>query len=163
MKRILLSALALIAMMAPMGASAKGYPSVVGAKTDSSPRAIQGKKGMMAMVEDDHLKFITDDSYIAVPLDEVKGWAYSTAPGDAEWTGIDGASVMPDAVVTYTGNSVELSNIGENVNVTLTALNGMTVFSLKASGACSVPLDGLQSGVYVLSFDGQTIKIAVSR
>ena len=113
---------------------------------------------------DNTLRFmLPDESYIELPLDEVTGWEYSDQAGDAQWTSISGVTVNPDAIVRQTATGVTIFNLPENSIVTLTAINGITVKSLTASGSCQIEFEGLQNGIYLLSFNNQTIKIALNR
>lgn len=164
MKKTLLTLSTALALILPCSLSAKGYQSVVVNKTDATVLAIQGEQGMKSTVADNTLRFLLpNESYIELPLDEVTGWEYSDQAGDAQWTSISGITVNPDAIVRQTATGVTLFNLPENSVVTLTAINGMTVKKLTAGGSCEIAFDGLQNGIYLLSFNNQTIKIALNR
>ena len=164
MKKTLLTLFSALAIVLPTTVAAKGYQSVVVNKSDATVLAIQGEQGMKSTVSDDILRFtLPNDSYIELPLNEVTGWEYSEQTGDAQWTSISGITVNPDVVVRQTATGIAIMNLPENSTATLTAINGVTVKSIKASGNCEINYDGLQNGVYLLSFNNQTIKIALNR
>lgn len=164
MKKSLLTLATALAILAPMAVQAKGYQSVIVTKTDATVLAIQGEQGMKATTKEQTLRFVTpDESFIEIPLDEVTGWEYSQQHGDAQWTSISGAEINPNIVLTRTTTGIMLQNLPDNSSITLTALNGTVVSSLKVSGYCEIPFDSLQNGIYLLTFNNQTVKIAVSR
>lgn len=164
MKKSLLTLFAAAALILPATMSAKGYQSVLVSKTDNTTLAIQGSQGMKATAMDNILRFTTpDEAYIEIPLNEVTGWEYSDGTGDHEWTAIDGVEAEADVTLTRTATGISIANLPDNSVVTLTALSGITVKHLIASGTCTISFEGLQTGVYMLSFNNQTIKIAVTR
>lgn len=164
MKKTLLTLSTALALIIPCTVSAKGYQSVVVNKADATVLAIQGDQGMKLTAADNTLRFmLPDESYIELPLDEVTGWEYSDQAGDAQWTSISGVTVNPDAIVRQTATGVTIFNLPEHSIVTLTAINGITVKNLTASGSCQIEFEGLQNGIYLLSFNNQTIKIALNR
>ena len=164
MKKTLLSLSVALAIMLPHMASAKGYQSIVVTKTDATVLAIQGEQNLRATAKDQVLRFETpDESYIEIPLDEVTGWEYSEQAGDAQWTSISGVEMSSDVVITRTASGINLQNLPDNSVVTLTDIKGITLKSVKASGSCNIEFNGLQSGMYMLSFNNQTIKIYLTR
>lgn len=164
MKKSLLTLFAAVALILPATMSAKGYQSVLVSKTDNTTMAIQGSQGMKASVTDNTLRFTTpDEAYIEIPLNEVAGWEFSQGTGDHEWTAIDGVAADADVTITRTANGISIANLPDNTVVTLTSISGITVKHLTASSSCNISLEGLQSGVYLLTFNNQTIKIAVTR
>gem|GEM_PF-1425613 len=141
----------------------KGWQSVVVTKSDGSTVAVQGEKDFSATMADGELRFESSKGYIAIPLDEVKRWIYSNEPGDAEWASISAPSVASDIIVKRFGNVIILENLPEGSHVGLVALNGVTLLSAVASESYKVDLSDMESGLYLLTFNNQTIKIAVSR
>lgn len=141
----------------------KGWQTVVVIKNDGSTVAVQGEKDFFAKMADGELRFESSKGYIAIPLDEVKRWVYSTEPGDAEWASISAPSVASDVIVKRLGNVIMLENLPAGSHVGLVALNGVTLLSAVASESYKIDLSDMESGLYLLTFNNQTIKIAVSR
>lgn len=69
---------------------------------------------------------------------------------------------VEEAPFTVVGNTIMLGNLPANALVTLTDMAGRTVATYPASAA-TISLDTLTRGIYLLTVNGQTVKISVNR
>lgn len=154
-----------VAMLLALGvADASGYQSVVVNMADGTSLAIQGSQGMTAAIADGELRFMnTDETFISLQLNEVKGWDFSSMPGDAEWSALDCIPGDAQTILTRTSDALILENLPSGSYVRFVSLSGITISAATVSGAYSISLAGIPSGVYMLTYNNKTVKIAVSR
>ncbi len=153
------------AMLLALGvANAFGYQSVVVNMADGTSLAIQGSQGMTASIADGELRFMnTDETFISLQLNEVKGWEFSSIPGDAEWSALDCISGDAQTALIRTSDALILENLPAGSHVRFVSLSGIAISAATVSGTYSISLAGISSGVYMLTYNNKTVKIAVSR
>lgn len=116
-------------------------------------------------VADGNVVFTCSRGSVCYPVTAVSKWTYSTEAAPAEsWetTGIDAPATDSIIAITWQGNSLSISGLRQTSTVALTASDGRIVKLLQASGSCEVSLDGTPSGIYILTIDNKSYKIAVN-
>lgn len=78
-----------------------------------------------------------------------------------EETAIEGVDAV-EAPFAIVGNTIVLGNLPAGATVVLSDLSGRTVASYPAAAA-TISLDNLVRGIYLLTVNGQTVKISVNR
>lgn len=164
MKNIFKSIAAAVLLLFPAAGGAVAYRSVVIQCADGTEVVVTGEKGMTLVFNDDEMRFTKPNSqYMAFPLTEVKGWRFSAAQGDTPWSGINDTDSDSMIKVTYSSDAVMLSGLPANSVVTLTALNGVKVYQSVASDVLAIDLSELTAGLYLLTYNNTTLKIALGR
>ncbi|MCM1348432.1 MAG: T9SS type A sorting domain-containing protein [Firmicutes bacterium] len=148
-------------------AAGKNYKSVVFEHTDSHLTKVNFEYGFTTMFEngDMVLYYTKGTNYYEIrqPLAEIRNWVFSTEAGSSDlWAGIDGAlSDAPGVVLNWSGKNIELTNLPVNSTVMLTAVSGQTLLSEQATGTFTVSTEMLVPGVYVLTINDKSFKVAV--
>lgn len=160
MKKLLLSVFVMVtAFMA--GASVGGYKSIVLHHQDGTKLAITIEDGMTTKVGDGNLTLQCDKGTITKPLTDLKFWNYSLLPGeDFETAGIQ--LTESDTVGLIVENDrVVFQNLPAGSSVGLVSVDGRVLFSESACGYYEISLSELTHGVYILTYNGKSLKIAV--
>ena len=83
---------------------------------------------------------------------DVKNWHFASAPTSIK-------DVTVDAKATLDGNTLIISGIAEDTAITLYTVSGAVVKrSTVINGNCTIPLDGLASGIYLVKYNNTTFK-----
>lgn len=100
---------------------------------------------------------------IVLPVIDIKNWTFSTSAGsDDVWTGIE----LPTASGTnciLNSDRIILSNLPEGSTVSLCSIDGRIVKSSRAEGDYELSISELPKGIYVLTYNKNTLKIAVAK
>lgn len=161
MKRIF-TFLCLFAIVATAWASIKGYKSVLLNHTDGTSDIIAIEEDMTIEAAAGVLTLSCSKGDIAVSIAELRNWTYGTVSGDDNlWTGIE--SAVADGVVVRMGaDCIELQNLPAGSDVMLTSIDGRVVKTVRVDGGyVSLPLADLRGGVYILTYNKKSLKIAV--
>lgn len=145
--------------------AASEYKSIVIHKTDGSSLAVTMETDLAATFNAGNLQLSCSKGDILIPSDEVSKWTFSTEPGTAfELAGIDGVVAEADGVsVSVLSDRVVMENLPVNSTVSLVGVDGRVVSLDKVSGHHELPLTGLQGGVYVLTYNNNSLKIIARR
>ncbi len=163
MKKNFVSLCVAVVAMVGISASAADYRSVVINKTDGSSVTVNMEYDMVTTVDAGNLMMSCPKGKISIPAEEVKGWTYSTKTGsDDVWAGID-ITETNGVVMIQEFDRVVMDNLPEGSEVTLVSIDGLVISSAVVEGHHEVALDGLQRGIYVLTYNNNSIKIAVAR
>lgn len=167
MKKIFtLISLFIISGFAVQGATA--YKSLVIEHTDTQLTKINLAYGTKTVFADGEMIMSYTKGGILYefrkPLDEMRHWSFSReeAPDDT-WARIDDVNVGQGIVIDFSGNRLDISNIPDAARISLTGLDGRTMMERTVSHRCSVDLSGFNTGVYILSVNDKTFKIAITR
>ena len=96
--------------------------------------------------------------HVGVPMSDVTGWYYSnTVVDEAE------SPVADDVNVAHNGASIDINGLKDNSRLSLVTIDGRVVMDATASQTFTVDLSGLTNGVYVLTVNDQSYKIAVNK
>ncbi len=161
MKRIF-TLLCLLAVVASAGASIKGYKSVLLNHTDGSSDIIAIEEDMTIEASAGVLTLSCAKGDIVISISDLRNWTYGTVSGqDNLWTGIE--SPIEDGVVVRMGaDCIELQNLPGGSDVMLTSIDGRVVRTVRVDGGyVSLPLADLRGGVYILTYNKKSLKIAV--
>lgn len=158
--------LAIVALMIGFSASASidGIKSVVLNYTDGTSTAIAIENDMTTSLANGELKLSCSKGDITASTDDLKHWTYSTLPGDSQlWMGINLPTTDTIAIQVQQG-CVYMSNLPAGCYVALTAIDGRTVYAQKTPGGqLTINTSSLQKGIYVLTYNNKSIKIALNR
>lgn len=125
-------------------------------KTDGSTVALDMASDMETTVVDNNLVFSKGGTdVVTVPVAQVKTWKFSK-------TSVAGLSEVAVAEqMQLVGKTVIIDGLKAATPVQVISASGQTVLSTVATGRCELSLEGLAAGVYVISYNNQTLKIAV--
>lgn len=128
-------------------------------KTDGSTVALDMASDMETTVVDNNLVFSKGGKggtdVVTVPVAQVKTWKFSQ-------TSVAGLSEVAVAEqMQLVGKTVIIDGLKAATPVQVISASGQTVLSTVATGRCELSLEGLAAGVYVISYNNQTLKIAV--
>lgn len=125
-------------------------------KTDGSTVALDMASDMETTVVDNNLVFSKGGTdVVTVPVAQVKTWKFSTT----SVTGLSEVAVAEQ--MQLVGKTVIIDGLKAATPVQVISASGQTVLSTVATGRCELSLEGLAAGVYVISYNNQTLKIAV--
>lgn len=125
-------------------------------KTDGSTVALDMASDMETTVVDNNLVFSKGGTdAVTVPVAQVKTWKFSTT----SVTGLSEVAVAEQ--MQLVGKTVIIDGLKAATPVQVISASGQTVLSTVATGRCELSLEGLAAGVYVISYNNQTLKIAV--
>lgn len=139
------------------------YKSVVVNKTDDTFLQITMEQDMTTRFEDGELVLTCSLGDVKIPVEEVRNLTFSTENGQNDlWLGIDIADA--DAVnVDIVNNRAIFSNLPEGSHISLTAIDGRVVKSATAAGDYEFAFGQLTQGVYILTYNNHSLKIAITR
>lgn len=143
------------------GASFNGYKSVVFHRTDGTSLAVAIENEMTTCVSDGNVTLSCAKGDVVVPCDQLKYWNYSKSEGDGNlWQGLD--LVGSDMVgVVLESDRISLHNLPMDSRIGLYSVDGRVVVNAVVSGYYEIPTSGLVTGVYVLTYNGKSLKVAV--
>lgn len=145
-------------LLSAMGVSAEAYRSVVITTKSGEDFTVNLSSQLSTTFADGNMVFTDTYVDVTVPMAEVTGWYYSnTVVVEAE------SPVAEEVNIDHNGATIDLTGLKDNSRVSLTAIDGRTVMEATASQAFTVDLSGLTTGVYVLTVNNQSYKIAVNR
>lgn len=166
MKKFTLVFASALALFGATQAMAAQYRSVVINHPDRTVTTVAIESDMDATVAEGNLLLTCAKGTITLPVANVTNWTYSTEPGSSDnWisaiesVGADASEIDYERLA----DCIILSNLPEASNVALVAADGRVVSVMTASGSASVAIDNLPSGVYILTVNNNSIKIALSR
>lgn len=146
-------------MLAAVTASAETFRSMVIETYDGNDMTINLSSELTTTFADGEMLFKGDNVNVAVPMAAVKGWSYSNNVYDAVADNVaeDGVSLSDrgDCIVIY--------GLKDASQVSLCTVDGRVLLNEKVSGEYTLGLTDLVKGVYVLTVNKQSFKIAVNR
>lgn len=155
MGRLAMTASAFLLAVSAM--SAAGYKSIVLTKTDGSEVKIALSDKLETTVSGDNLVFADNgENVVSVPVTQLASWDFSTQVTTAAINTLSGENGCRVA-----GNVVTITGLSKGTVVGVVAMNGTTVMQVSADGECTLDLSELAKGVYVVTYNNQTVKIAV--
>lgn len=100
---------------------------------------------------------------IRKPLNELRHWTFSTAEGDDNlWAGI-GSAEADKVSIEWLGTVIRVSGLRADSRVMLVTVDGRCVRNLTVQNECELRHVGLVKGVYVLTINEKSFKIAVKQ
>lgn len=136
--------------------SGQAFKGMIINKTDGSMAAIDMAADMETTVAEGNLVFKKGGvDALSVPVAQVKDWKFT----QNSVSGVD--EVAAASQLSLTGKTVVIDGLKAATTVRVITASGQTVLSTVATGRCELSLEGLAAGVYVISYNNQTLKIAV--
>lgn len=144
-------------------ANAATYRSVVFNKTDGEKFALTVESGMTTLVSDGYITMSCDLGVISLATSEVNSWTFSTERGtDFEVAGIGTPEVDQNSVeLIVNEGSLTLNGLAAGSKVMLVSVDGRVAASAVAEGSLTLPTSVLNAGVYILTYNDKSIKIAL--
>ncbi len=168
MRKLYSCALAAAVALVALPTAAAAYKSVVVNHADGGTTKITMESGMTTKFDAGNLLLECDKGEIRLPVENLKNWTFSAENGldnlweDKTLSGID--AVGSDVVgLEQTGERLLLTNLPEKSKVMLVSMEGRVVAMATATGTCELSLAGLSKGVYVLTYNEKSVKIALTR
>lgn len=163
MKRLYIALLS--ALMATCPVFAASYRSIHLNLKDNTIVKVSAKDGMTTTFEDKNIVMRhgsgTEELNVTLPLENIRSWVYSTEPGNENaWAGIDKPEGNKGIDLWLGDGMITLRNLPEKSKVSLCDINGRQLKSAVATGECTLEV---APGIYVLSVNSLTFKIAVSK
>lgn len=162
MKKFYSLILALIGLNIAMPSVAETYRSVVFSRTDGTTLALTVESGMSTIVADGSITMSCDAGVISLPTDEITKWTFSTEPGmDFSTAGIE--TPATDAVDVIIGtDAITINGLADGAKVMLTGIDGrIAAATAAAAGHANLSTANLHGGIYILTFNNKSIKIAL--
>ena len=152
-----------ICASAVMANAATTYRSVVFNKTDGEKFALTVESGMTTLVSDGYITMSCDLGVVSLPVSDVTSWTFSTEPGtDFKVAGVDTPAEDLDLVeLVVNEGSLTLNGLAEGSKVMLVSVDGRVVASTVGEGTLTLPISSLHAGVYILTYNDKSIKIAL--
>lgn len=165
MRKILLSLLVLVAGGISFGTHAANiYRSIMLDLTDGTFMLIAMESDMNVTMENGEVVMSSGKGDIRMPISDIQHWTFSSEAGANDlWAGIEDVDNTPGVEVEKDVNYIRFKNLPSNSKLMLAGIDGKVYGTWTADGYFELPLSGLNGGVYLLSYNGKTIKIAVGK
>ena len=155
MKKIVIPLLLGLFATIPHHLPAASYKSIIVNQSDGSEMKVTIEDDMKTAVAEGNLVITCTKGDIVLPVIDIKNWTFSTSAGsDDVWTGTN-CILNSDRII--------LSNLPEGSTVTLCSIDGRIVKSSRAEGDYELSISELPKGIYVLTYNKNTLKIAVAK
>ncbi len=162
MKRIFLTLFSVVCTMALCHA-ATGYKSVVINKMDNTTMSIAMEGDMTTSIANGELNLSCAKGDITMMISDVRNWTFSTKSGASDlWAGIE-LPIGDEVTCIMESDRILIENLPQNSVVALYTIDGRTISSATVGGNYELSLVGLQHGVYVLTYNNKSLKIAVAK
>ena len=156
MKKIVIPLLLGLFATIPHHLPAASYKSIIVNQSDGSE--------MKVTIEDDMKTAVAEGNLvITCTKGDIKNWTFSTSAGsDDVWTGIESPTASGTNCI-LNSDRIILSNLPEGSTVTLCSIDGRIVKRSRAEGDYELSISELPKGIYVLTYNKNTLKIAVAK
>lgn len=135
--------------------------SMVLRHADTHTTVISLESGMTTVLADGQLVLSCPLGTISYPVSGLTYWTYSGDAGSADaWSGVAEAAATGKIRVVWTAEGLYISGLDECSQVRLTDMSGIVLRELTVSDGCVVGNDEIRPGVYVLTVNGKSFKIA---
>lgn len=143
------------------------YKSLVLEHTDSQFTRVTLQPDMTTAFADGELVMTYESDgvlyEIRKPLNELRHWTFSTAEGDDNlWAGI-GSTESDNVSIELGGTVIRVNGLPADSRVMLVTVDGRCVRNLTVQNECELDISGLVNGVYVLTINEKSFKIAVKK
>ena len=155
MKKIVIPLLWGLFATIPQPLPATSYKSIIVNQSDGDD--------MKTTVAEGNLVITCTKGDIVLPVIDIKNWTFSTSAGsDDVWTGIESPTASGTNCI-LNSDRIILSNLPEGSTVSLCSIDGRIVKSSRAEGDYELSISELPKGIYVLTYNKNTLKIAVAK
>ncbi len=136
--------------------TAAGYQTIVATPYDGEPVKINISDALNTTFDGGDMVFGDAADAKRIALTNLKSVAFSTEGT----TGIENLGAATEEVTVEAGRVV-LGNLAVGSHVAVFTLDGRTVLSAVAKGSYEIDLEAFEAGVYVISYNNRSLKIAV--
>lgn len=155
----------LSALIATSPVFAASYRSIHLNLKDNTIVKVSAKDGMTTTFEEKNIVMKhgsgTEELNVTLPLDDIRSWTYSTEPGDENaWAGIEKPEADNRINLWLGEGMITLRNLPEKSKVSLCDISGHQLKTAVATEECTLEV---APGIYILSVNSLTFKIAVSK
>lgn len=163
MKKIYLLLLSLCVGISA-GATINGYMSLMLNYKDGRQTIVSLEDNMLVKVDDGNVTMTSAKGSVVASTAALNNWKYNkTAVEDKDngWTGID--DVNANAMkITMGSDYIVISNAPAGALINVVSIDGKSILSDRASdGYYEIATSGLRGGIYVLTINKESYKIAV--
>ena len=148
-------------------ASAAGIVSMTVHTTDGASTCIAMESDMTATVFNKTLVLNCEKGTIEFAAEDVVKWTYSDEPGDDSLWGLaaigDVAGDSNDAAMTTEGGILSVSNLPQNSKVSVVSVSGSVLRQATVSGEYVMSLGDFTPGIYIVTVNEKSFKIAINR
>lgn len=163
MKKIVIPLLWGLFATIPQPLPATSYKSIIVNQSDGSEMKVTIEDDMKTTVAEGNLVITCTKGDIVLPVIDIKNWTFSTSAGsDDVWTGIESPTASGTNCI-LNSDRIILSNLPEGSTVSLCSIDGRIVKSSRAEGDYEFSISELPKGIYVLTYNKNTLKIAVAK
>ena len=163
MKKIVIPLLLGLFAIIPHHLPAASYKSIIVNQSDGSEMKVTIEDDMKTAVAEGNPVITCTKGDIVLPVIDIKNWTFSTSAGsDDVWTGIESPTASGTNCI-LNSDRIILSNLPEGSTVTLCSIDGRIVKSSRAEGDYEFSISELPKGIYVLTYNKNTLKIAVAK
>lgn len=161
MKRIFILMFSIVGMiLTAIPTRAEVYRSVVFNRTDGSKLALTVESGMKTQVKHGLIIMEFEQGVIKYPCSDFTGWTFSKDLGLDFEAGV--SNRQEDVVEVKIGSdNILINGLAAGSRVMLAALDGSIIASLTADDVVSIPVENLTPGIYVLTYNDKSLKIAL--
>lgn len=150
--------------LSALASMAAGYRSIEINCKDGTQMKVSMESGMTTVFDTDAMTLKCDKGDLSLNLSNVANWKFSTEAGsDEHWASIDELPAIDGVTIERDANRIALHNLPAGSQVMLVTIEGRVVNRCVTSGDYELSLSTLTTGVYVLSFNNNAIKIAVAQ
>lgn len=149
---------AVIALAMASTAGAASFRSIKVMKTDGTEIFVAGEKGLAAGFEGPEMTFVVGDRVmLSLPVAEVKRWDLS------QESGVESLVTDRGLTIDYRGGNLTVTHIPDGSLLRIHSLSGTVQAEATASGSHTFDISGLQTGVYILTCNGKSIKLHIAQ
>lgn len=140
------------------------YKSVIFEHADSHLTRLTIESGMVTKLADSQFLLTSSKGEITYPMSDIRNWSFSTEAGvDSPWAGIDTPAIDSALDIIWTSTGITVGNLPQASSVSLTGIDGKVLLNATASDTYTVRTSELTPGVYVLTVNHKSFKIAINR
>ena len=100
----------------------------------------------------EQLDIVSSSASMEFNRSDVKNWHFADTASSVE-------NIMAEAKATLDGNSLVVIGVTDDTAITIYTVNGVAAKrSVAINGTCTIPLDDLSAGVYILKYNNTTFK-----
>lgn len=162
MKKTLKAAALALTLLGASTATAAPIRSILVRHTDgTSTHITMMTKEFNTSFADGMMRISSEKGTLEYPLANLSNWTFKTSLGEV-WAGVE-ATEAETFTIKLQADGVALGNLPSHSSLTLAGTDGRTHFAAEAEGNEFISFDGLTGGVYLLTINGKTFKIAIDR
>ena len=144
--------LIVVLLLMPVYVAANSYNQIILTYHDGDIATVNIEPDTRLRFDAENILLSSDIANLSFPISDVKKFTYGFSAG-VEPIGGD------DIGVSFSGNTLSLSDLPDGSMVAVYSLNGTLVKSLRCTETASINLEPLSPDIYLLRINDMTIKI----